>query len=41
MTKSGQVKHGDLCLGIASANPGAGVKLHTCGNSQLQVRLID
>merc|ERR1719507_1155939 len=37
MTKSGHVKHGDLCLGIESANPGAGLRLRTCaGNSQLQ-----
>ena len=39
MSKSGHVKHGDLCLGIESANPGAGLRLRTCaGNSQLQVR---
>ena len=38
MTKSGHVKHGDLCLGIEGANPGTGLRLRTCGNSQLQVR---
>ena len=37
MTKSGQVKHGDLCLAIQAAKPGAGLRLATCGNSQLTV----
>ena len=37
MTKSGQVKHGDLCLAIQAAKPGTGLRLATCANSQLTV----
>ena len=40
LTKSGNVKHSDLCLSVTSAIAGERVKLKICDNSGLQVKDI-
>ena len=37
LTKSGNVKHSDLCLSVSSALEGERVKLKICDNSESQV----
>ena len=39
-TKSGQIKHADLCLALddGSTSPGVKLKLRICNNSSIQVR---
>ena len=38
LTKSGNVKHSDLCLSVSSALEGERVKLKICDNSESQVK---
>ena len=40
MTKSGNIKHSDLCLSVVAAEEGERVKLKICDNSELQVCAI-
>ena len=37
LTKSGNIKHSDLCLSVVAAEEGERVKLKICDNSELQV----
>ena len=39
LTKSGNIKHSDLCLSVVSAEEGERVELKICDNSQLQVNI--
>ena len=36
-TKAGQIKHGDLCLGLETPTAGTRLKLRLCSSSVLQV----